>query len=202
MATLHALSGRFPAVAVLVVLGLGSCRSNPAPSPEQALAGGGTLAAPAAPEDAPQPAQCGSIQKLSLLDDIYLSSQPAPEDFQLLKQQGVRTVIDLRRPEEQRGFDEVALAKALGLNYELLPFAGEAELNDDVFARGRELLSSAPRPLVMHCGSSNRVGALWLAWRALDGGLSLADASAEAKAVGLKTPALEAKAIDYVQRQR
>lgn len=202
MANTIPAAGRGPALFLIALLGLAACRTTSKTGPEMALAGGGTPAAPAAPSQGPQPAQCGSIQKLSVYDDIYLAGQPSPEDFPLLKQLGVRTVIDLRRPQEQRGFDEVALAKALGLQYELLPFAGEAELSDEIFARGRQMLSSAPRPMLMHCGSSNRVGALWLAWRALDGGLSIEDAQAEAKAVGLKTPALEAKAIDYVQRKR
>jgi uncharacterized protein (TIGR01244 family) len=202
MATTTSQSRRGPALVLIAFLGLAACRSSSTSGPEMALAGGGTPAAPAAPSQGPQPVQCGSIQKLSVYDDIYLAGQPSPEDFPLLKQLGVRTVIDLRRPQEQRGFDEVALAKALSLQYELLPFAGEAELNDEIFARGRQLLSSAPRPLLMHCGSSNRVGALWLAWRAVDGGLSIEEAQAEAKAVGLKTPALEAKAVDYVQRHR
>ena len=56
--------------------------------------------------------------------------------------------------------------------------------------------------MLLHCASSNRVGAVWLAYRALDGGLSIEEAKAEAKIVGLKSPALEAKAIDYVKRKK
>jgi uncharacterized protein (TIGR01244 family) len=185
---------------LLCGLAAAACRTNE-PAPE-------TAAAPQAPATRPDgppvlaPDRCGALQKLSVFGDIYLASQPTPEDLRLLEQRGVRTVIDLRRPQEQRGYDEAEWARTLGIQYVALPFANESDLNDAVFARGRELLGQAPRPLLMHCGSSNRVGVLWLAWRALDGGLTLEAAREEAKQVGLKSAALEAKAIDYVQRLR
>lgn len=171
---------------------LGPTEASPAPASERSAAGPAVLA----------PDTCGSLKKLSVYGDIYLASQPAPEDLRLLQERGVRTVIDLRRPQEARGYDEADWARTLGIEYVALPFANESDLSDPIFARGRELLNKAQRPLLMHCGSSNRVGALWLAWRALDGGLTLEEAREEAKRVGLKSPALEAKAIDYVQRQR
>jgi hypothetical protein len=46
------------------------------------------------------------------------------------------------------------------------------------------------------------VGAVWLAHRVLDGGLSYDDALKEAKTVGLKTPAFEEKVKDYIRRKQ
>lgn len=181
------------ALACRSVAPLGPTEAIPAPAAADGSAAGPAVLAPDT---------CGSLQKLSVFGDIYLASQPAPEDLRLLQERGVRTVIDLRRPQEARGYDEADWARTLGIEYVALPFANESDLSDPIFARGRELLNQAQRPLLMHCGSSNRVGALWLAWRALDGGLTLEEAREEAKRVGLKSPALEAKAIDYVQRQR
>jgi hypothetical protein len=54
----------------------------------------------------------------------------------------------------------------------------------------------------MHCHSGNRVGAIWLAWRVLDGGLAWDKALDEAHEVGLKTPAFETRVKDYVERQK
>lgn len=152
--------------------------------------------------DTLEPHSCGTIERLHTCGGIFLASQPAAADFQLAKDAGMQTVLDLRKPDEGRGFDEPRIVRELGLAYVNLPFGSPDELTDEVFARGRELLARAQRPLLVHCHSSNRVGAIWLAWRALDGGLSWEAALAEARTVGLKTPALEAKARDYVERQR
>jgi uncharacterized protein (TIGR01244 family) len=149
-----------------------------------------------------EPYTCGSIQRLHTYGGVFLASQPAPEDFAQAKAGGVRTVINLRRDDEQPGFDERAHVEGLGLAYAQVPFNSEAELTDAVFDRGRELLESAERPILLHCASANRVGALWLPWRVLDGGLSVEAALAEAKTVGLKSPAYEAKALDYIARKR
>jgi uncharacterized protein (TIGR01244 family) len=192
---------RAPSLALLLCgLAAAACRSSEPTPPDAAAPQAPAILPAAAPVLAPD--SCGKLQKLTVFGDIYLASQPTPEDLRLLEQRGVRTVIDLRRPQEPRGYDEADWARTLGIQYVALPFANESDLGDAIFARGRELLGQAPRPLLMHCGSSNRVGALWLAWRALDGGLTLEAAREEAKLVGLKSAALEAKAIDYVQRQR
>lgn len=74
-------------------------------------------------------------------------------------------------------------------------------MTDEVLDRARAELKAAPRPILMHCASANRVGAVWLPYRVLDGGLSWDDAVAEAKVVGLRSAELEAKARDYVERR-
>jgi protein tyrosine phosphatase (PTP) superfamily phosphohydrolase (DUF442 family) len=71
-----------------------------------------------------------------------------------------------------------------------------------VFVEARKQLKAAERPILLHCGSANRVGAVWLPYRVLDAGLAWDAALAEAKTIGLRTPALEAKAMDYVQRHQ
>ena len=64
------------------------------------------------------------------------------------------------------------------------------------------MFNTVERPALVHCGSANRVGAVYLPWRVLDGGLSVEDALAEAKVVGLKTPMYETKALDYIKRHQ
>jgi hypothetical protein len=54
----------------------------------------------------------------------------------------------------------------------------------------------------LHCGSSNRVGAVWLPWRVLDGGVEVEKAVAEAKPIGLKKAEYEEKALDYIKRNQ
>ena len=133
---------------------------------------------------------------------IRIGGQPSAADLAIARDQGVRTVINLRRPDEPAGFDEPAETARLGLRYEALPFRGPAELNDAVFDRTRELLRSAPKPILLHCASGNRASAVWLPWRVLDDGASYEQALAEAQQSGLTSPEFADKARDYIERHR
>ncbi|MEZ6020866.1 MAG: hypothetical protein R3F17_12410 [Planctomycetota bacterium] len=148
-----------------------------------------------------EPYSCGSIQRMHTLGGVFLASQPAEADLAQARDGGVKTVINMRKPAELK-FDEAALVQNLGLNYMNPAWNGVDELTDEVFTEYREMLKTAQRPILLHCGSANRVGAVWITYRVLDEGLSLEAALAEAKVVGLKTAEYEAKAIDYVQRHQ
>ena len=145
--------------------------------------------------------ELGSIEQLTVYDDIYLAGQPSQADFALAKEAGIKTIITLRKDGELE-WEQVQVVEQLGMTYVGLPWNGPDELTDRVFDVARELFDTAERPMMMHCGSSNRVGALWLAWRALDGGLSVEEATAEAKTAGLRTDAYLQKALDYVAREQ
>ncbi len=45
---------------------------------------------------------------------LSAGGQPSATQLQALAAQGVRTVIDLRQPDEDRGFDETRVAESLG----------------------------------------------------------------------------------------
>jgi protein tyrosine phosphatase (PTP) superfamily phosphohydrolase (DUF442 family) len=156
----------------------------------------------AARRDPLAPAECGTIGKLHEQGVVWLAGQPSPEDFALAKERGVRTVLNLRHESEIRGFEEPLVVTELGMRYVSLPWNGPDELTDDVFDRARAVLDTAERPLLLHCGSANRVGAVWIPWRVLDCGLSVEDALAEARTIGLRTPEYQQKALEYVARRR
>jgi uncharacterized protein (TIGR01244 family) len=161
----------------------------------------------AAPAPAPsaklEPATCGQVQRLHTLGSVFLASQPSSEDFERVRETGIKRVLDLRMPDEERGFDEPARVEELGMTYVHLGFKAADTLTDEVLDRSRELMrGAANEPLMVHCASANRVGAVWLAHRVLDGGQSWDAALAEAKTVGLSNPGYEAKVKDYVERHR
>ncbi len=188
----------------LLILSFGllaaACRSG-ASAPVADGAPTGAASPPAAiPAAALEPARLGAIRRLHALGGVFAASQPAALDLELAQEAGVRTVVNLRHESEVTDFDEPALARALGLTYVSIPWSGVDELTDEVFDRAREVLQTAERPLLLHCHSANRVGAVWLPWRVLDGGLSWDAALAEAEQVGLKTPAFVDRARDYVLR--
>lgn len=149
-----------------------------------------------------EPAACGSIRNIHGHDGILLAGQPTEADLAVAESMGVRTVITLRKDGEVQDFDEAAVVAGLGMEFVALPFNGPEELTDDVFDRSRELLSDAQRPMMMHCGSANRVGAVWLPWRVLDEGWDLSVALDEAHAVGLRSPGYEERALEYIAARR
>jgi uncharacterized protein (TIGR01244 family) len=177
-------SPAFAGLVALVALALGACGTKSA-----------ELSGPL------RPAELGATRNVHVIDDIYLAAQPGADDLRIAREHGIRTILNLRKPEELP-FDERAAAAELGLTYVHVPWNGPEELTDEVFAQGRELLNTMERPVLFHCGSANRVGAMWIPWRVLDGGLTVDEALAEAKTIGLGTAEYEAKALDYVQRKR
>jgi uncharacterized protein (TIGR01244 family) len=154
------------------------------------------------PAGAIRAVELGTTGRVHEIEGALLASQPGQADLALAKDRGVRTVISLRHESEPAGFDERAEAARLGMEYRNVPWAGPAELTDEVFDHVRRLLAQTPRPLLLHCGSGNRVGAVWIPWRVLDGGLDIDAALAEARVIGLVTPEFVEKALAYVERRR
>lgn len=146
--------------------------------------------------------ELGSVRNLHRIGDVYFAGQPSEADFALFQERGVRTVLDIRHDAETPELDERAIVEQLGMRYVHVPWNGPEELNDGVFDELRAVLKDAERPLLFHCASANRVGAIWLAYRALDEGLTLEAAHAEALAIGMRTPAYEAEALEYARSRK
>ncbi len=147
-----------------------------------------------------QPAQLGDTRNVHRCGQLFLAGQPTPDDISKLKQQGIQRVISLRMPQEVE-WDEAGLLRKSGIEYISIPFSGVESLTDDVFDKVRKLLrESDQHPTMLHCGSANRVGATWLAYRVLDEGVPLDQAIEEAKQVGLRTPEYLERAKEYIQR--
>ena len=129
---------------------------------------------------------CGGATETSALDG--------------LKADGFKSVVNLRVATEQGANIEEnqAKAKALGLNYIHIPFnasAPQPKTVDDFLAA---VSNKANQPVYIHCGSANRVGAVWLVKRVLQDGWMVDRATTEAKAIGLTAAALEKFALDYI----
>lgn len=99
-------------------------------------------------------------------ETLYTAGQPTKEQFLTLASDGFQRVINLRPMAEDHGFDEPAAAAAAGLTYLTLPIASEADLTLANVRKLDQWLANRAQPkTLIHCGSSNRVGAL-LALRA------------------------------------
>jgi uncharacterized protein (TIGR01244 family) len=121
-----------------------------------------------------------------------------------LKADGFKSVINLRLASEAGADIEgnQAKAKALGLNYFHLPLSG-ASPDPKIVDQFLGIVSTkANQPVYIHCGSANRVGAVWLVKRVLQDGWPVDKATTEAKAIGLSAPGLEKFALEYIAEHK
>ncbi len=123
-----------------------------------------------------------------------------PEAMAALKQGGFVSVINFRTVEENGATVEAskAAAKAAGLKYFHMPFrTPTAEIAENFL---EVVGDTANQPVYIHCGSANRVGAMWYIKRVKQDGWDTPRAMAEAEAIGLTSPALKAFATGYITR--
>ena len=134
-------------------------------------------------------------------DAHYAAGQPTPQHLADLAREGVRTVINLRGPEEPVEYDEAAEAARLGLRYVALPVTGPADLDRDRVREFGRTLDEARREggVLIHCASSNRVGAMVALDETLNRGCELAEALERGRAAGLKT--LEPAVVALAERE-
>ena len=101
------------------------------------------------------------------MDGMLSGGQPTPEQIEAAARVGYRTVINLRG-EKESGFEwESQLVEELGMKYVLLPVTGKDSLTRERIERIDAVLAAALKegPVLLHCASGNRVGAV-LALRA------------------------------------
>lgn len=131
----------------------------------------------------------------------FAGGQPTREELARLAREGVRTVINLRAPGEPVDYDEPAEAERLGMRYASMPIAGAGDLDRERVQRFGQMLDEASREggVLIHCASSNRVGAMVALDEALNRGRPLDAALERGRAAGLTT--LEPAVVALVQRQ-
>lgn len=95
-------------------------------------------------------------------EGILTGGQPIPEQLEEIKQAGYRTIVNLRPAQEMGDWDEAKSVASLGMTYVSIPVAGGAGLTDEAVERLHEIVDDQNNyPLVVHCASGNRVGALF-----------------------------------------
>ncbi|ATC85561.1 MULTISPECIES: fused DSP-PTPase phosphatase/NAD kinase-like protein [Pseudoalteromonas] len=117
---------------------------------------------------------------------VYSGAQPNAEQIKLLSQAGVKHVINLRAFSEQT-WDEGELVRSLGMNYHTLPIAGAKDVTVENALNLTNLLNEFKgESILVHCASSNRVGAL-IAISAHEQGLDVEAALDKGKRWGMKS---------------
>lgn len=109
-------------------------------------------------------------------------------DIALLKTAGIGEVIDLSADSETPDFDETAAVRTAGIAYHNLPIHGGQDLTRSNVVLFDQLLSKAgDTPTLVHCASSNRVGAMIALRAGLIQNQSVDAALAEGRRWGLKS---------------
>lgn len=160
------------------------------------------LAALLAPRTAPAQQQDYPDIKnfLRLNPQICTGGQPSLDDLARLKSEGVKAILNLRRPEEFDAAAETAKANELGLRYFDIPVSKTDPKSEQVDEFLKILADPANRPLFIHCRTANRVGAFWMIRRVLVDGWKLEDAEREAEKIGMHSKNLRQFALTYIQQ--
>lgn len=99
---------------------------------------------------------------------------------------GFKLVIDLRAADEKGVDEEQALANKLGIKYSIIPVATRAPEWDQIDEFIKLIHQPANYPVLVHCVSSNRSGAIWAMYRA-QMGVPPSIAIEEGRAAGLES---------------
>jgi uncharacterized protein (TIGR01244 family) len=94
------------------------------------------------------------------VNGLSTAGQPDAAALKVFAEQGYTTVIDLRTEQEDRGMDESAVIGALGMEYIILPIGSAEAISFENAKKLDKLIAEADGPVLVHCGSANRVGAL------------------------------------------
>ncbi len=111
------------------------------------------------PEEA-DPAPIGISHEHRLADGLTTGGMPDRSVLEAARDRGITTVISLRTLEEPGAADEGALVEELGMTFVSLPVAGADGITEANARLVREAVGDNAASTLLHCGSSNRVGAL------------------------------------------
>lgn len=109
----------------------------------------------------------------------------------LLAEHGFKTIIDLRTPAEGTN-EEKQAAETVSIHYINIPVTSEGITQKQLTAFTKAV-ENTTKPVIVHCASGNRAGAMWAAYR-ISQGAAPEIAIEEGKAAGMK-PEMEQKII-------
>ncbi len=133
-------------------------------------------------------------------DGLATANAVVPAALPQLRAAGFKTIIDLRTPNERGLAEEAAAAEGAGIRYVNIPVSPATLGAQQVHAVAEILGQSANRPVLIHCSSGNRVGAIMELYREQIQGMEHERARTESRQIGLQLPEV-IEAVDRVERQ-
>ncbi len=139
---------------------------------------------------------------------IVLADALTEEDVARLAKEGYRTILDLRAPTESPQGDVLAVneerraAGDAGLGYENVPVS-ISEADEELVGRVGERIREAEKPLLVHCSSGKRAGAMTLMNLGVERGMSAGECLQHAASMGFdceSEPAMKSLVVGYLER--
>ncbi len=137
-------------------------------------------------------------------DTLFRGAQPKPGGLALLRQLGVKSVVNLR-DDDRRAQDERSEAESAGLQYFNIPMGRWDRPDDKEIEQVLSIINNPEnQPVFVHCAhGADRTGAVIAIYRISHDGWTSEQAKAEAKRYGLKPWQFGIKDYirDYYKRQ-
>ena len=115
-------------------------------------------------------AQVVELGTVSPVDGVTSAGQPDEAALEVFADVGYVAVIDIRGAGEQRGIDdEASLVEEMGMYYVPFPIEDKSAISFENARKLDALIAEHDGPVLVHCGSGNRVGALLALRASLDG---------------------------------
>ncbi|MCC6916250.1 protein tyrosine phosphatase family protein [Nitrosomonas sp.] len=99
--------------------------------------------------------------------NIATSGALSQDSIQELAKHSFQTVIDLRNESEGTPAEKKAVEAAL-MTYINIPVSGDG-VNESQLAAFKQALEQASPPILVHCATGNRAGAMWTVYRLNEG---------------------------------
>jgi len=119
---------------------------------------------------------------------LAFGGQPSAETVERLGEMGFRTIVNLRT-EREGAPAEGEVVRAQGLDYVWVPVTAGTFSLQDVETVERVLDDPEAAPVLLHCASSNRVGAVWGAIQARQG-RTRDEVESDTRTAGLHSPSM------------
>lgn len=118
-------------------------------------------------------------------DGVLCAGELTPQQLREMAAAGMKTVVNLCVPGES-DWDEGGFVNGLGMRYVNIPVRGAVDVTEENAHRLHEIVAQAAnRPLVIHCRSGNRVGALLAIAACRDDGRDVEEAVELGRRAGL-----------------
>lgn len=122
-------------------------------------------------------------------EDLFIAGQPTERGLREMQRLGVKTVINLRSPEEMSriGFDERSLVEQLGMRYVYIPMRGNTEYpySPETLAAFRDALESSDGKVLLHCTVAWRASHIWAAYLIQERGIDPREAILHTRSINL-----------------
>lgn len=146
-----------------------------------------------------QPEVWGAADKVVSINQLFISSQPDADTFVIAREKGVKTVINLRQPNEF-DWDEKKVANQEGLSYFNIPINATGKSFDPhtIDQISTLVTQHKDQKILLHCSSGNRASA-WLAlYLANEHSMPIEKSISLAKQVGLTSPVIENRVKQFM----